>query len=151
MITLLKTDSENPDFRKLVTLLDSYLREMDGEDHSFYSQYNKLDKIHHVVIAYDDEQPAGCGAIKRYTAKAIEIKRMYVHPEHRQQGVASKVLLELEGWARELEFDSCILETGKRQSEAISLYKKMGYQIIENYGQYSGVENSICMEKLLNT
>ena len=149
MIKLLRTDSDHPDFLKLVSLLDIYLREMDGEDHSFYAQYNKLDKIHHVVVAYQDGKAAGCGAIKAYASKIAEVKRMYVHPDHRQQGIASKILAELEAWASELQFESCVLETGKRQVEAVELYKKRDYHIIENYGQYSGVENSVCMQKIL--
>jgi putative acetyltransferase len=40
-------------------------------------------------------------------------------------------------------------ETGKRQPEAIALYEKQGYQRISNYGQYIGVENSVCFEKVL--
>lgn len=150
MIRLLRTDSDNADFRTLVAMLDAYLSDTDGAEHSFYAQYNKLDKIRHVVLAYDNDKAAGCGAIKAYTSNSAEVKRMYVHPDHRQKGIASKVLTELEQWARELNFDSCILETGKRQAEAIKLYQKMDYRVIENYGQYSGVENSVCMEKSLS-
>ncbi|NEU07699.1 GNAT family N-acetyltransferase [Flavihumibacter sp. R14] len=150
MIKLLRTDSDNPDFRTLVALLDTYLSKMDGEEHSFYAQYNKLDKIHHVVVAYDNRKAAGCGAIKTFTSNTAEVKRMYVHPDNRQKGIASLILAELEQWARELKFDNCILETGKRQAEAINLYQKMDYQVIENYGQYSGVENSVCMKKSLS-
>jgi len=42
-----------------------------------------------------------------------------------------------------------MLETGKRQPEAIELYKKSGYKLTPNYGQYAGVENSLCFEKKL--
>jgi hypothetical protein len=40
-----------------------------------------------------------------------------------------------------------ILETGFMQKEAISLYQKLSYTITENYGQYIGIENSVCMKK----
>ena len=43
-----------------------------------------------------------------------------------------------------------ILETGKKQPEAIALYTKKGYHITPNYGQYAGVENSVCFEKYIN-
>ncbi|HJZ39393.1 MAG TPA: hypothetical protein VJ203_03440 [Bacteroidales bacterium] len=43
-----------------------------------------------------------------------------------------------------------MLETGKRQPEAIELYKKSGYKLTPNYGQYAGVENSLCFEKNYN-
>jgi len=57
----------------------------------------------------------------------------------------------LESWASELNFKYCVLETGKRQPEAIALYKKNGYQIIPNYGQYHGIENSICFQKTVSS
>ncbi len=68
-------------------------------------------------------------------------------PGSRGKGIASKILAELEIWATELFYEKCILETGKKQPEAIALYKKNGYNIIPNYGQYAGVENSLCFEK----
>lgn len=119
----------------------------DGEDFEFYSQFNSLERIRHVVLAYVDGEPAGCGAIKEYSADTMEIKRMFVSPDHRRKGIAAKILAELERWAAELSFRKCILETCKKQPEAIELYKKNGYQPIPNYGQYSGVENSVCFEK----
>jgi hypothetical protein len=42
-----------------------------------------------------------------------------------------------------------VLETGKRQPDAVALYKKCGYKQIPNYGQYIGMENSVCFEKWL--
>jgi len=74
---------------------------------------------------------------------------MYVYPKSRGKGIATAILNELEKWAFELPFKKCVLETGKRQQEAIELYKKNGYKIIPNYGQYVGIENSICFEKEL--
>jgi GNAT superfamily N-acetyltransferase len=149
MIKLLRTDFRNHDFMELVKLLDAGLAVVDGEDHSFYSQFNKIDNIRYVVLAYENEKPSGCGAIKEFGADTMEIKRMYVKPECRRKGIAMKILSELENWARELSFTRCILETGKRQEEAIGLYKKTGYSSIPNYGQYAGVENSVCFEKNL--
>jgi GNAT superfamily N-acetyltransferase len=89
----------------------------------------------------------GCGAIKEYAPNTMEIKRMYTLPESRGKGIASKVLTELEIWAAELSYEKCILETGKKQPEAIGLYKKNGYKLIPNYGQYAEIENSVCFEK----
>ncbi|WAC14203.1 GNAT family N-acetyltransferase [Dyadobacter pollutisoli] len=149
MINIIRTDSDNNDFITLVKSLDAYLAITDGEDHAFYSQYNKLDKIRHVVILYEDGTPIGCGAIKAYGPDAMEVKRMYVAPEGRNRGIASQILTELEKWAAELGYTRCILETGKRQTEAVALYKKNNYQVTANYGQYEGVENSVCFEKVL--
>jgi GNAT superfamily N-acetyltransferase len=60
------------------------------------------------------------------------------------------ILAELEKWAGELSCTKCILETGKRQPDAIGLYKKNGYKPVPNYGQYAGVENSVCFEKVIS-
>ena len=147
MITITRTDSDNTDFKTLVALLDADLRIRDGEEHSFYAQFNKIDKIKHAVVAYQNNIAVGIGAIKQYSDKSAEIKRMYVLPECRRQGVAQAILNTLEQWAAELHFESCILETGKKQPEAIELYKKYGFHLIPNYGQYENVENSVCMEK----
>ena len=147
MLTIIRTNSNNQDFINLVKQLDVYLAVKDGRDHAFYDQYNKLDKIKHVVVAYDNNQPVGCGAIKEYDANTMEVKRMFTLPECRGKGVATEVLNELEKWTTELGYEKCILETGKRQPEAISLYKKSGYKSIPNYGQYAGMDNSVCFEK----
>jgi GNAT superfamily N-acetyltransferase len=147
MIRIIRTNSDNQDFIGLVKHLDADLAERDGEDHSFYAQFNKIDKIKHVVVAYENDQPVGCGAIKEYAPDTMEVKRMYTSPESRGKGIASKVLRELEVWAAELSYGTCILETGKKQPEAIGLYKENGYQVIPNYGQYAETENSLCFEK----
>ncbi len=147
MIQIKRTDSENKDFIKLVQSLDNELAERDGEEYSFYAQFNKIEEIKFVVIAYENEKPMGCGGMKEYEPNAMEIKRMFVSFESRGKGIATKLLSELENWAIELAVEKCILETGKRQAEAIRLYKKNGYNLIPNYGQYAAVENSLCFEK----
>ena len=149
MIRIIRTDSDNPDFAGLVKLLDAYLAEIDGSDHVFYAQLNKTDKIKHVVVAYEQDLPMGCGAMREYGSTIMEVKRMYTYPASRGKGIATVVLAELERWAAELSYGKCILETGKRQPEAIGLYKKNGYKTIPNYGQYAAMENSVCFEKKL--
>ena len=147
MITLIRTDSSNPDFINLVKFLDAELAVRDGDDHPFYAQYNGIDTIKHAVLAYEEGAPIACGAIKEYGPGVTEVKRMYTLPGSRGKGIATKVLAELEKWAAELSYRKCILETGKKQPEAIAVYKKNGYQIIPNYGQYAEVDNSVCFEK----
>ncbi|MBD0297524.1 MAG: GNAT family N-acetyltransferase [Bacteroidota bacterium] len=150
MTKIIRTDTSNQDFINLVRHLDADLAERDGKDHSFYAQFNKINKMKYAVVAYENDMPVSCGAMKEYTPDVIEIKRMYTLPEYRGKGMATKVLTELEKWATELSYGKCILETGKRQPEAIALYKKNGYQSIPNYGQYIGIENSVCFEKEIN-
>lgn len=148
-VNLKRTDSSDKDFAALVVLLDADLALRDGDEHDFYHQFNKVDAIKHVVVAYSNNKAIGCGAIKEFNTTATEVKRMYVLPDFRGKGIAGKVLAGLEKWAAELGYTHCVLETGKKQPEAIALYKKSGYEIIENYGQYTGVENSVCFEKQL--
>ena len=149
MITIKRTTSDNPDFEKLVVQLDAYLAIVDGEDHAFYSQFNKSSSLKNALVAYENEIAIGIGAYKEYDSQTVEMKRMFTLPEHRGKGIASKILSELELWAKEEKYLFAILETGILQKEAISLYQKLGYKIFENYGQYKGVEGSICMKKTL--
>jgi GNAT superfamily N-acetyltransferase len=79
----------------------------------------------------------------------MEVKRMYVPPARRGQGIATAILKRLEEWAAGMDYKKCLLETGMNQPEAIALYKKNGYAIIANYGQYKNVDNSVCFEKIL--
>lgn len=146
---MVRTNSDNADFVSLVRLLDAELAVRDGEDHSFYAQFNSISKIKYAVVCYDNNIPVACGALREIDSEQVEIKRMFVNPESRKQGIASLILLELEKWAVELSFTKCILETGKKQPEAIALYSKCGYHIIDNYGQYADIVNSICFEKTL--
>ncbi|MBL0019320.1 MAG: GNAT family N-acetyltransferase [Bacteroidetes bacterium] len=149
MITLLRTDSQHPDYQVLIPLLDAELAHRDGSEHAFYAQFNKSDHIQHVVVGYFEGKAVACGALKQCTPTQMEVKRMFVRPEFRGHRYAGDVLQELERWAIELGFQQCILETGVKQPEAIALYQRNGYQRIPNYGQYAGVENSVCMRKVL--
>ncbi len=147
MIKIIRTNSDNRDFVELVKQLDLELAARDGNEHAFYAQFNKIDKIKYAVVAYLNRKSVSCGAIKQYGPKTGEIKRMYTLPQYRARGIATRVLAELEQWAFELAYEKCILETGKRQPEAIRLYEKNGYTRIPNFGQYAGIENSLCFEK----
>ncbi|WP_395054985.1 GNAT family N-acetyltransferase [Flavobacterium sp.] len=149
MITIKRTTSDNPDFEKLVVQLDAYLAIVDGEDHAFYAQFNKSNSLKNAIVLYENEIAIGIGAYKEYDSQTVEMKRMFTLSEHRGKGIASKILSELELWAKEEKYSISILETGFLQKEAISLYQKLEYKIIKNYGQYKGVETSICMKKTL--
>ena len=148
-MNIIRTNSENTDFIKLVALLDADLKFRDGEDHAFYAQFNKIDKIKYAVVAYENDIAVGCGAFREYSPNTVEVKRMYVSENKRGKGIATQVLSELEKWAEELNYARCLLETGKNQPEALGLYKKNGYSIVPNFGQYQNVDNSVCFEKNL--
>ena len=143
---LVRTSSENSDFKKLSALFDEYLVDIDGDEREFFAFYNNV-QLEHVLVVYENEIAVGCGGFKKYDDHTAEIKRMFVHPDQRGKGIASLILNELESWAKEFGFSSYILETSPKLTSAIALYQKTGYQLIPNYGQYIGVENSICMKK----
>jgi putative acetyltransferase len=151
MIKLLKCNSENQDFRNLVHFLDEDLNSRYGILQSQYEKFNKIEAIGTVVVAYLDEIPVGCGCFKKFDSNSVEIKRMFVKKENRGKGIAKMILTELERWAIENGNKTSFLETGIKQYEAISFYTNFGYERIDNFGQYIGNTNSICMSKVLNS
>ncbi|MFK7952300.1 MAG: GNAT family N-acetyltransferase [Ekhidna sp.] len=147
---LVRITEPNQDFEKLVEELDKYLEVTDEDEHNFYDQFNSIEALNTIVIAYTDNRAVGCGAFKEYDATSVEIKRMFVSPSERGTGLARLILKELEHWAKESGYEKCKLETGKRQKEAVKFYQKCQYKIIPLYDQYIGMENSLCFEKQLN-
>jgi len=145
----IRTTSENPDFRNLIIALDEDLYQRNGEAQLQYRQYNQVDLIDHVIVVYFEGKPVGCGCFKPFADKMVEMKRMFVLPEMRGKQLAARMLQELEAWAVEEGNTAAVLETGHRQVEAIRLYTVAGYSLIENYGQYIGMEDSICYRKEL--
>ena len=143
---LLRTTSENEDFKHLTKLFDNYLVDIDGDEKDFFAQFNQV-YINNVVVFYANEIPLGCGAFKEFDTETAELKRMFVLPEARGKGIASKILIELENWAKETSYKACVLETSQKLENAITLYRKFGYQDIPNYEQYVGVKTSMCMKK----
>ena len=146
-IQIATTTSDNIDFLFLITALDASLWERYPELKTNYWGNNIVEFNPNVVVIYLDEKPVGCGCFKKYDKNTIEIKRMFVSPQARGLGLAKKILLELELRASELGYSFSVLETLFKQIEAINLYQKVGYAIIDNYEPYVGLENSICMKK----
>ena len=91
----------------------------------------------------------GCGGMRRVDESTVEIKRMYVRPEHRNTGVARKVLAALEEWAQQQDCSRVILESGTAQPDACALYESSGYGRIEPYGVWKESSESICYSKTL--
>lgn len=149
MLKLLKTTSENADFVRLIAELDADLNSRYGALQAQYNAYNHVELLDTLIVAYVDNQAAGCACYKKLDDATVEIKRMFVKPTHRGRGIAISMLTELEAWAKSLTYKATLLETGIKQTEAIGLYSKLGYTIIDNYGQYAGNKNSVCMRKEL--
>lgn len=148
-LSFIRTNSKDYIFIDLVSKLDEDLAVRDGEVHSFYHQYNSIEGLDYVVIVLKEKEGIGCGVIKPYNIDSVEIKRMFVVDSYRGQRIATEILEKLEEWALELGYTREILETGLSNPEAITLYKRCGYGIINNYDQYAGMENSICFAKQL--
>jgi putative acetyltransferase len=96
------------------------------------------------VIAYVDGRPLACGAIRPLDAEVAEVRRMYVHREHRRQGLATAVLSHLVREARGLGYSSLVLETGYRQVFAMRFYEAHGFQRIAPFGEHVNDPTSVC-------
>jgi GNAT superfamily N-acetyltransferase len=148
-MTIKRTSGSDPDFLLLITKSDAFYRDQFGDGMDYFEPFNKVDPNTNALVLYDDNIPIACGAFRQFDHETVEIKRMYVLPDKRKKGVATKVLLELEQWAKENGYTASTLETSISLKDAISLYQKQGYTPIENWGQYIGIETSICLRKKL--
>lgn len=145
------TDGSSLDFMELCHELDDFLNELVGgeENRAEYILYNQLDDIHNVIVAYDDDIPVGSVSFKKYDDECAEVKRVFVKEEYRNKGIANELMELLENTAREQGYRYLILESGAPLVAAMALYRKIGYKVIPNYGQYREMPNSICMKKEL--
>jgi GNAT superfamily N-acetyltransferase len=150
MIEIFRTDSTNTYFKNLVARLDMELHKRYGQLQNNYDKHNIIESCDTVVIVKENNNFIGCGCFKKYNKDTVEIKRMYVDTKYRGFGISKIILGELETWAKELGYKYTILETGIKQPEAIGLYKKCGYQTIDNFGQYKGMDVSVCMKKQIS-
>ena len=141
------TDNKNKAFLELILLLDADLNSRNDVLQEQYNKHNKIDNIRDVVLIYWGDLAVACGAFKEYDASTVELKRIFVRKEHRGKGLAKSVVKELESLALSKDYKTCILETGHKHVEALNLYKKCGYEVINNFGPYEGMEDSICLKK----
>ena len=109
------------------------------------------------VVARWEGQPVGCGALRcirdpkllrELGPRVGELKRMYVAPDSRGQGVGRALLERLEDEARKLGLDRLVLETGNRLPGALALYARAGFTGIPAYGEYvASASTSVCLAK----
>ncbi|MDE6319143.1 MAG: GNAT family N-acetyltransferase [Lachnospiraceae bacterium] len=145
------TDGRNSDFIELCHGLDHFLNELVGgeENRAEYIPYNQLDDIHDVIIVYDDDNPVGSASFKKYDDECAEVKRVFIKQDYRGRGISYKLMERLENVAKEQGYRYLILESGEPLVAAMALYRKIGYKVIPNYGQYKDMHDSICMKKKL--
>jgi GNAT superfamily N-acetyltransferase len=101
------------------------------------------------LIAYANDRPIGCGALRKLDDATAEIKRMYVAPDARGTGLGRKILDALEAESRRLGIRRLVLETGERQAPAMALYQRAGFIRIPAFGEYVDSPLSVCMAKEL--
>lgn len=147
-----RTDGKDKDFIENCRLLDMDLDRRVGKKikRDKYKKFNRIDEIQQAIVVYEGNKAVGGGAIRRYNDEDTELKRVFVHAEYQGQGIGSKLVSLLIEWAEELGYQRMILETGELLAESCAVYKKLGFQVIPNYGPYVDMEESLCMAKELN-
>lgn len=151
MTEFVRTDGKNEDFIENCRLLDMDLDRRVGRQikREKYQKFNQLDEIQEAIVVYEDQKPAGGGAIRKYDDDTVELKRVFVHNEYQGRGIGSRLVSLLMEWAAELGYQRMILETGELLAESCAVYKKLGFEVIPNYGPYVDMPESLCMARAL--
>lgn len=148
-ITLKQVSYDCTDFIDLCNQLDQFLNlAIGGESkREKYKKFNHLDTMDYVVIAYDNNIPIGCAALRKYSEKSIEVKRVFVQEKYRGQHIGSTLLKNLIMYAKTSGYERMLLETGDFLKASLQLYSSYGFERIPNYGAYAGMTESLCMAK----
>jgi putative acetyltransferase len=149
-IQIRREDLRAPNAQRLISALNAELESRYPEDGANFFRLDPdevSDGRGGFLIAYLDDRPIGCGAVRKIEPHVAEIKRMFVEPTARGRGVGRQILVALEAQARRLGATRLVLETGPRQPEAIALYAHAGFVEIPLFGEYIGSQFSVCMAK----
>ena len=98
------------------------------------------------VVAYHDGLPVACGALWPLDETTAEVRRMYVHRDHRRKGFGRDVLVHLMREAVRFGYKTLRLETGFRQLPAMALYEQYGFRRIPPFDAYASDPTSVCYE-----
>jgi putative acetyltransferase len=133
----------------LVAALDTELAESGySESESFGYSTRELENASvHLVGASVGGRLVGIGGLELQDGGLAELKRFYVTPDLRGNGVADAILDVLERYARDRGARVLRLETGNRQDAAISFYRRRGFAVVARFGPYVDSETSVCMER----
>lgn len=148
---IIYTDGNDERFVSLCRQLDDYLNILVGgkKQRDQYDAYNTLEDIHDVVLIVENDTVAACGSFKDYESGAAEVKRVFTAADFRNRGFGREVMKALEERARSKGYRRLILETGTLLRSAMKMYGDIGFHVIENYGHYADMPESVCMEKCL--
>lgn len=141
--------AEDPALLRLTGALDEYFREKYGALTLRYQAHHDLAAMDCRMLALFDEEEAGCGGWKRRGDGSAEIKRVFVLPERRRQGVAWTLLRVLESDAKRQGCTRAVLTAGAEEYGALAFYQSCGYGFCEGFDEFAGDENCVCMEKSL--
>lgn len=151
-LSFIKVDPENAQLRALIERLDEELKSRYPHEMIYVVDFSDP-KVKEMtfVVAYQSGKPVGCGGLRPLDSQnaVMELKRFYVDPVNRKQGIADQMLAELEARAAAAGCGEIVLETGIKQPEAIALYEKHGYRPIDLFGPYIGDPDSLCYGKVL--
>lgn len=149
-VKIVQVSHTDTDLHRLIQKLDEDLAQRYTAEEVFTVDFNDpgIEQIV-FVVAYEQGEPVGCGAIKPLDEEYIELKRFYVSPEFRRNGIAAQVLNDLEARAKDMKYQYIRLEAGAPQPEALHFYKKHHYYEIDRYGEYVACDSSLCYEKKL--
>ena len=141
------TDGNNEVFRDFYLKTEEYYSRIVGgeKNRKGFIPYNLSESISDVLIAYADQKPVGCAGLKRYSDRDVEIKRVWVEPDCRGKHIATNLMDRIEEKARQMGYKRAILQTRPIMPDAVGLYEKRGYKLIDNYPPYDKLEGAICM------
>ncbi len=150
-LTFKWTDGNDLDFIEFSSKLEEYFNELVGgeQNRKSFIPYNSLSNIHDVLIAYVNSKAVGCASFKKYSYNTVEIKRVYVDKAFRRLGIAKQLMAKLETAALAKGYSRLILQTREACTEAVALYKSIGYHITDNYEPYTDMPLAVCYEKKL--
>ncbi len=141
-------DPADPRARELTRALDDEVRARAPDEPVFGIENDGfVDAGGIFLLVHQDRMLAGCGALRPFDERIVEVKRMYMLPAFRGAGLSRTLLLELENIAREQRFSIVNIETGEHNTEALGLYWSNGYRPIPRYGEYLDCQYSICFGK----
>ena len=145
------TNGNNEDFQKFYIKTEKFYSSIVGglKNRVAFVPYNISDSITDVLIASVSGVAVGCAGLKAYSDSDVEIKRVWVDPEFRGNHISTAMMDALEKKAIELGFKRAILQTRPQMEEAVHLYTKRGYVLVDNYPPYDKLEGAICFAKEL--
>ena len=141
---------DDPVARDLVARVQQeYVERYGGPDAAVVDPAEFLPPAGLFLAASVGDEPAGCGAWRVHAPGVVEVKRVFVAPAFRRRGLAELIMSTLEGSAARAGHREVVLNTGRRQPEALALYDRLGYRPVPGYGVYAGERGAVFLGKAL--